>query len=455
MQMTDTPTADARKLKRVLKLWDLIIYGIVAVTPSAPVTIFGLAYLMSRGHVINTILFGMVGMVLTAISYGRMAGLYPSSGSAYAYVGYGLNPYCGFVTGWAMLLSYIFCPLFCTIYGSLAFERVFPQIPYVVYTAFFAGTMTFLNLRGVRTTARASEILVGIMMLVLLTFIGLAIRFVVVGQGAAALVSSKPFFNPETFELHAMATAISFAGLTFLGFDSVTALAEDVENPKRNIILATVSVCVFTGIFGGLLVYLAQLVWPDYQSFTNIETAFMDVTRRVGGTPLFHAMGILLILANIGAGLTSHVVAARILYGMGRDNIFPRKIFAYLDPKRNNPTINIWIIGILAFVGAQVMTYQFTAELLIFGSFLGFMGVNLATIWQFYIRKQENRKKNFFFDLVVPGIAFAFCMVIWINLATSTKIAGGVWFAAGITYLAFQTRGFRKPPVMMDFSELE
>ena len=179
----------------MLKLWDLIIYGIVAVTPSAPVTIFGLAYLMSKGHVINTILFGMVAMVLTAISYGRMAGLYPSSGSAYAYVGYGLNPYCGFLTGWAMLLCYIFIPLFCTIYGSLAFQRVFPQIPFVVYTAFFAGTMTYLNLRGVHTTARTSEVLIGVMMLVLLTFIGLEIRFIVVQARKLLGHVAEPFLQ--------------------------------------------------------------------------------------------------------------------------------------------------------------------------------------------------------------------------------------------------------------------
>ena len=66
--------------------------------------------------------------------------------------------------------------------------------------------------------------------------------------------------------------------------------------------LAAVAVCVFTGLFGGLLVYLAQLAWPDYTTFTNIETAFIEVTGRVGGTALFRAMAIVLVVANIGAG---------------------------------------------------------------------------------------------------------------------------------------------------------
>src|SRR6266571_9070370 len=79
-------------LRRVLSLADLILYGIVSVTPSAPITVFGLSSVQSRGHTVDTILIAMVAMVLTAVSYGRMASLYPSAGSAYTYVGRGLNP---------------------------------------------------------------------------------------------------------------------------------------------------------------------------------------------------------------------------------------------------------------------------------------------------------------------------------------------------------------------------
>src|SRR5262249_56404814 len=120
----------------------------------------------------------------------------------------------------------------------------------------------------------------------------------------------------------------SFAALTYLGFDSVTTLAEEVRDPKRSVMLATVGVCAFTGIFGGLLVYLAQLAWPEYRSLTNVETAFMDVTRRVGGLGLFQAMAILLIVANIGAGPTSQARAAPLMFGLGRGHAFPQRNLA-------------------------------------------------------------------------------------------------------------------------------
>ena len=446
-------TTDVPRLRRVLGLWDLILYGIVAVTPSAPVTVFGLALLMSKGHAVDTILLAMVAMVFTGFSYGRMAALYPAAGSAYTYVGRGLNPHLGFLAGWAMLLDYLVIPLFCVIYGSLSIQRLFPQIPFVFWSALIAGAMTYLNLRGIRSTARANQVLISLMMVVLLAFICLATRFILRQHGWAGLFTLQPFFNPRTFHLGSLATATSFAALTYLGFDSVTTLAEDVHNPRRNVLWATVLVCAFTGFFGGLLVYLAQIVWPDYSTFANIETAFMDVTKRVGGPLLFQAMAILLVFANIGAGLTGQVGAARLLFGMGRDNVLPRRIFSYLDPKRNTPTRNIWLIGILAFVGAQFMTYELTAEVLNFGAFLGFIGVNVATIWQFYVVEQSGRSKNFFADALVPGLGALFCLTIWWGLAAPAKFAGGIWFAVGLIDSAIRTRGFRTRPVMIDFGE--
>jgi len=299
--MAANPVTTTPHLQRVLTLKDLIVYGIVCVTPSAPITVFGLANVMSRGHALDTILLGMCAMVLTAISYGRMSALYPSAGSAYTYVGRGLKPYLGFLAGWAMLLDYLVIPLFCVIYGTLAGQRLIPQIPYAVWAAFFAGVITFLNLVGIRSTARANLALLAFMGAVLIGFIMLAIRFLMLHHGWGGLFSLKPFYDPASFDLHSLLTATSFAALTYLGFDAVTTLAEDAKNPRRDILLATVLVCVFTGLFRGLLVYLAQLAWPDFHTYKNLETAFMDVARLVGGDWLFQAMAILLVLANVGA----------------------------------------------------------------------------------------------------------------------------------------------------------
>lgn len=208
---------------------------------------------------------------------------------------------------------------------------------FAIGAAIFAGGITYLNLRGIRYTVRTNQVLLAMMFAVLGSFIVLAIRYLVARNGIAGLFSFQPFYNPATFNVRSIAGATSFAALTYLGFDAVTTLAEDVRNPRRNVLVAAVAVCAFTGLFGSLLVYLAHLVWPDYNTFPNVETAFIDATRRAGGLLLFQAMATVLVVANIGAGMTTQVGAARLLFGMGRDNVIPRRFFAYLHPSRNTP----------------------------------------------------------------------------------------------------------------------
>src|ERR1700690_707790 len=441
------------RLRRVLTLWDLIFYGIVLIMPIAPVPMFGVAQVLSQGHFVTTILIAMIAMMLTAVSYGRMATLYPAAGSAYTYVGRGLNPHLGFLAGWAMFLDYLIQPLINSIYGALTIQRFFPFIPYAVLAAIFVGIMTLLNLRGIRATAYANIILLTIMCAVIGVFMVLAVRYLFHIQGWSGVSSIKPFYDPKTFNPRMIWTATSFAALTYIGFDGVTTLAEDVKNPKRNVMLATGLVCLFTGIVGGLEVYLGQRVWPDFKSFPNVETAFMDVAHRVGGPLLFQALGVVLILASVGAGLTGQVGAARLLFGMGRDNVLPRKLFGYLDPRRNTPTRNIWLIGIVAYIGTLFVDYEQAGEILNFGAFLAFMGVNLATFWQFWVVRQPGRKRRWLPDLVVPLLGFVFCLWIWLGLKLPSKIVGGVWFVLGLIYCIIKTRGFRDRPIMVDFSE--
>src|SRR6476660_5548421 len=150
-------------LRRVLTLWDLIFYGIVLIQPIAPVPLYGVAQKLSNGHFATIILVAMFAMMITAVSYGRMAALHPAAGSAYSYVGRGLNPHLGFLAGWAMALDYLIFPIVALIQASLTIERLIPDIPYAAWVTIFVVLLTGINLRGIRTTARANMILLAAM----------------------------------------------------------------------------------------------------------------------------------------------------------------------------------------------------------------------------------------------------------------------------------------------------
>lgn len=445
------------RLRKVLTLWDLIFYGIVLIQPTAPIPLFGVAQKLSNGHTVTTILIAMLAMVVTAISYGRMAAVYPSAGSAYTYVGRTINPHLGFLVGWAMLLDYILQPLLNVVWISAALQsRYITRLPYALTALVVVALITALNLVGIKSSARANKVLLSAMCVVIAIFFYAAIRYLFHLGHWSGLFSIQPFYNRHTFNPHLIWGATSFAALTYIGFDGITTLSEDVENPRRNVLLATVLVCIFTGILSGAEVYLGQRVWPNWHTFPNLETAFMDVCRRVGGSFLFQAMGVVLVLAALGSALTGGLGAARLLFGMGRDGVLPRRIFAHIHRETNTPTYNILIVSAIAYVGAIALNYvgnayEHAGELLNFGAFLAFMGVNLSAFWHFALMRKDGQRR-ILADIVVPLIGFAFCASIWWNLNILAKIVGGIWFLIGAAYLAAATRGFRRAPKMIDFS---
>jgi putrescine importer len=456
---TSTAAPAVPRLRRTLTLWDLIFYGIVLIQPIAPVPLYGIAQKLSDGHFVTIILIVLFGMLITAVSYGRMGALYPTAGSAYTYVGKGLNPHLGFLAGWAMILDYLLQPLINTVWISTALhERYVHQVPFAVWALLIAGIMTVLNLIGVKASANANKVLLGIMSVVVVAFIALALKYLYGGQGWAGLFSLQPLYDPKTFDAHKILKASSFAALTYIGFDGVTTLAEDVENPKRNVLLAVVLTCIFAGACSGVEAYLGARVWPDWHSFPNFETAFMDICSRVGGKVLFHGMGAILIVAAFGSGLTGTLGAARLLFGMGRDNVLPKRFFGQLRPGTSTPANNILLIGGMAFLGAIVLyhignAYEHAAELLNFGAFLAFMGVNFACFWQFSVKVRAGYRRRLLADALLPLVGFVVCSYFWWNLNALAKTVGGIWFAVGILYVGYKTNWFRSAPVMIDFSD--
>jgi len=452
------------KLRRVLKLSDLVIYGIILIQPVAALPLFGHANNISKGHASTTILIAMFAMIFTAISYGRMANKYPAAGSAYTYVGRGLNSHLGFIAGWCMFLDYLLIPILCVIYTSITAHHLLPVVPYFIWIIFFALGFTALNLKGIKVTSRANWVLLIVMSVVVFYFMIAAVRYILFKNGLGGLFTTQPFYHADTFSWDVIGSGTALAALTYIGFDGLTTLSEEVENPRRNIMLAAVLTCLITGLWSGSQVYLAQVSWPDWNSFTQglttdaarnnaLDTAIMAVANRVGGFRLDATLSFILLVGSVGSGVTGQVGAARLLYGMGRDKIIPKRFFAHLDKKHAGPTYNIMLIGLLALLGAATLNYEESARLINFGAFLAFIGVNIASMREYYFKNKVKNFKSFMINFLPPAIGAFICFLIWKSLPLKTFIIGGSWLLIGLVYLVIRTGGFRQKMDMIDFSE--
>ncbi|MDD2772480.1 MAG: APC family permease [Elusimicrobiales bacterium] len=436
--MTTETTAGAPRLRRTLTLWDLILYGVIVIQPTAPMSVFGVLSDRGHGHVVTTILLAMVGMLFTAISYGRMARAYPSAGSAFTYVGQEINPALGYITGWSMVMDYMLNPMICIIWCSQQAHVFAPGVPYGVWAVFFALVFTGLNIQGVKTSARVNAGLAAGMGVVITIFFVTAARYVFGNPHDGPGFFTRPFFDPQLFNAKAVLGGTSIAVLTYIGFDGISTLSEEAENPRRNILLATVLTCLVIGLLSALEVYTAQLVWPASQPFPNVETAFVYAAGRAWA-PMFAIVGFTLLVANFGSGMGAQLGAARLLYGMGRSKALPQSFFGVIDPERHVPRNNVIFVGAVALAGAFIINFGLGAEMLNFGALIAFMGVNLAAFMRYYVRNNEKKLANF----LPPLLGFSICLLLWLNLSRPAKIAGAIWMLAGIAFGAWKTRGFR------------
>jgi amino acid transporter len=440
-------------LRRSLKLWHLIVYGIVIIQPTAPMGIYGVVSNVAGGHVVTTILIAMVAMLFTAFSYGRMARVYPSAGSAYTYVGRELNPLLGYVVGWSMLMDYLLNPIICAIWCSAAAQNVIPSVPYAAWAVSFVVLFTVLNLRGVKTSGRVNALLALGMTIVVVVFLAEAVRYIALVLHPLAGDWLLPFYDPASFNSSRVLRGTSIAVLTYIGFDGISTMSEEVENPRRNILLATVATCLVIGILSAIEVYVAQLVWPGRTPFPEamVDTAYVFVAQRVGGTFLFHLINGTLLIANLGSGMAAQFGAARLLYGMGRANALPSRIFGAIDARTGIPRNNVLAVGVFTLGGVFLLTYQSGAELLNFGAFIAFMGVNAAALVHYKFRSTE----KVFLPAAMPVLGFVVSAFIWLNLNHKAQLLGTVWVLIGVALYFIMRRTGADQGKLMEIDEAQ
>jgi putrescine importer len=441
-------TSAAPRLRRTLTLWDLILYGMIVLQPVAPMSAFGALSDRGRGHVVTAILIAMVAMLFTAMSYGRMARAYPSAGSAFTYVAQEIHPSIGYVTGWSMVMDYIVNPLICVIWCAGQSHEFAPAVPEWSWKIFFAVVFTLINIRGIKTSARVNAGLTAGMSAVVVVVFVAAVRYIFGHPHSDPHFFTRPFYDPQTFTWGNLFGCTSIAVLSYIGFDGISTLSEEAENPRRNILLATVLTCVVIGILSAAEVYVAQLVWPATEPFPNPDTAYVWAAARMWA-PLFTIVGLTLVVANFGSGMGAHIGAARLLYGMGRSKALPSGFFGAIDPKHRIPRNNVIFVGAIVLVGSFFLTYGRGIELLNFGALISFMGVNAAAFvryfWHAEHRTPTGLVKNIFWQLIPSVLGFFICLGLWLSLSRPAQIVGSIWMVAGIIFGIWKTRWFREP----------
>ncbi|WP_411958985.1 APC family permease [Pseudomonas sp. s4] len=429
-------------LRRVLGLPALVFFGLVYMVPLTIFTTYGIVTQITGGRAAAAYLVTLGAMSFTAASYSFMVKRYPIAGSAYSYTNSAFGPNIGFLTGWSLLLDYLFIPMINYLLIGIFVNLAFPQIPIWLIIVLAIGVVTVLNVVGITTVAKASNVIVAAQLAFIVLFVSMSYKTMAGGEPVNLLLPFLGDGGEHSAGITPLMAGAAILCLSFLGFDAVSTLAEETRDPQRTLPRAIMLTTIGAGILFAVLAYLSQLAHSE-TTFDNVDTAANEVMLKVGGQWFANLFTAAFVAGSLGSAIASQAAVSRIIYTMARDNYLPRRWLGGLSPRFGTPVAATLLVTSLSFL-TLLIDLTTMASLISFGALVAFSSVNLAVIRDFLINDSSNRDLGGLVRYgIIPGVGLCLTMWLWTSLSGLTLSIGVTWFTIGVIYLAVLTSGFK------------
>jgi amino acid transporter len=419
-------------LNRTLKFWDLIVYGLAYIAPITPLSTLGFVWESSKGLIALAYVLGGVCMYFTARSYAIMTETVPSAGSVYGFARHCLGAYPGFLAGWLILLDYLLIPAFVYVLIAVALGTLLPGVDRSVWIAIMVATTLTINWFGVTVTTRANFIAVIIQSIVMFAFLALALVALSHGKGTGHL-SLAPFWNSHSFDGAALLTATSICIMSFLGFDAISTLSEEVEGNDRRVVgRAIIGVLIISALFFVLVTWVLGNLLPGIRIKDAAAATYELAGWAVGPWAAIAIAWAYVLVVGLSNALPMQVGVARVLYAMGRDRQLPHAL-ARIHPRYHTPYVSMIVTAIISLGVALAMRNQLDnlATIVNFGALSGFLLLQMSVINHFGIRLKSHA---WFAHWLAPLLGIAVVLAVFSGMSALAMKVGLAWLGIGMIY---------------------
>lgn len=437
-----------QELKRSVSTMDLLIYGLIFMVPIAPWAIFGTVYNASAGMVPLVYIIGLVAMIFTALAYAQMAKSIPLAGSVFSYVGRGINPTFGFFAGWAILLDYLLVPTLLYVFAAESMIGIFPGSARWIWALIFVAINTVVNLLGISSLKLLNRIFLAIEVVFIVIFVIIAVIALNNGTIPGAEFSTASIWDSSKVTGPLIASALSIAVLSFLGFDGISTLAEESTGRRNSAGKAMIIALFIVAFFFVLETWLASALAAGRASFPDNEVgnAFFTLVQAASNSGWATAFFVVNVLAvGIANAMAAQAATSRLLFSMSRDRQLPKflsKINSRQVPQAAILTVSVLSAILVLFFVGQI---DVISSLVNFGALFGFMLLHVSVIVHYIVRKKS---KNYLLHLVVPVVGFLIIGYVLLNANDAAKIGGIVWLVVGLGVFLYYRWSGRKTPTL-------
>ena len=427
-----TAAAAPAGLERSLNYWDLILYGLAYIAPFAPLSTLGFVWNESNGLIVLAYLLGGLCMYFTARSYATMTEALPSAGSVYGFARHSLGAFPGFVAGWMILLDYLLIPAFVYVLIAVALETLLPGVDRAVWIILLIAVTTAVNWFGITVTSRANFISVAIQTAVLLGFAALCVAALYSGKGNGAL-TLKPVFDARTFDAGRIFSATSICVMSFLGFDAVSTLAEEVEGGDRRVVgRAIIAVLILAAVFFVGITWVLGNLLPGIRIKDPSAAVYELAAWATGPWTAAVLAWTYAIVVGLSNALPMQVGVARVVFAMGRDRQLPSQL-ARIHPRYHTPYVGMLVTAAISLAVALYMKNKLDdlASIVNFGALSGFFFLHVSVLARF---GWKLRSRAWLTHWAVPICGILVVLMVFSGMSALAVKVGVTWAIAGLIY---------------------
>jgi len=432
MTAGETSIPQAPELKRALSYWDLVVYGLAYIAPFAPLTTIGFVWQASNGLIALAYVLGGVCMYFTAKSYALMTERAPSAGSVYGFARYALGTFPGFLAGWMILLDYLLIPAFVYVLVAVAAGTLVPGLDRALTVILVAAFTLTVNWFGITVTSRANFMAVALQVILLVGLLGFCLIALYGGKGNGALTLA-PLYVPGHLNLGSAFAGTSICILSFLGFDAISTLAEEVRGSDRRIIgRAIIATLVLSAVFFLLVAWILGNLMPGFTIKDPAEAPYTLAAWAVGAWASLVLAWAQVLVVGLSNALPMQVGVARVLYAMGRDHQLPRAL-GRVHPRYRTPHVAMLVSSAISLAIALLMRDRMDelATIVNFGALSGFFLLHVSVLALFARREQS---RQWFTHWAVPVCGIAVVLAVFSGMSQMALKVGCTWLAIGAIY---------------------
>jgi amino acid transporter len=421
-----------QSLRRTLSYYDLVIYGIAYVCPFGIFQSLGFVWQASHGLIVLAYVLATICMYFTAKSYALMTEAVPSAGSVYGYARYALGPFAGFIGGWMILLDYLLIPAYVYVFMAVALGTLVPQVDRAFWIVALGLATLGGNWFGVRVTSRVNlfSVVVQLAVIAVLLILGLAALYHGKGNGALTL---RPLYAPDLYHLKSIFTATSICVMSYLGFDAISTLSEEVTSDDRRIVgRAILSVLLIAAAILAVIAWIFGDLMSGFAIKDPAAATYEVVAWAIGPWAAVLTAWVMATVVGVTNALPMQVGVARVMYAMGRDRQLPA-VLAKLHPKHGTPYVGMVATTAISITVSLLMRYQMDdlVSIVNFGALSGFLLLHVSVIVQFWVKARSGR---WIVHLAVPVAGIIVVLAVLSGMSPLAKMLGVAWLIGGIVY---------------------